>query len=135
LGNTWASNAWAVEFELDDGSLPLTDRFASADVVATVKVESAMEQINLALSKQGRFVSEGVRYGVQVEDVWKGDLAITEDLLFFNVPLDACYKTLTPDTEYLLIATRKSNGELEFKSCDNFVLRSDVSQRIAITTD
>ncbi len=126
----WATAVSAESFTLTEGE-SLQQRVEQADVVAAIKIATAMERINLALSKNGRFVSEGVRYGAEVQEVWKGDLAVAESLIQFNVSLQVCYRTLALDTEYLVLATLGENGELQINSCENFVLRASAPHQYA----
>ncbi|BFM06431.1 hypothetical protein [Halioxenophilus aromaticivorans] len=127
----WPWSVFAQSFSLADGAVPLQQRIDNAEVVAAITVETAMEQINLALSKNGRFVSEGVRYGAVVDEVWKGRLTVGEDLIKFNVSLNNCYKTLALAEEYLVLARLNNSGELAIDSCDDFVLRSTAPRKFA----
>ena len=127
------SLAHGESFTLAQGE-SLNSRIQDAQVVAAIKIATAMERINLALSKNGRFVSEGVRYGAEVEEVWKGDLTVTETLIRFTVSLQDCYKTLVIDTQYLVLAQMADNGELQIDSCDNFVLRASAPRQYAASS-
>lgn len=117
------------------GQTSLQERTDSAEIVAAIRVETAMEQINMALSKNGRFVSEGVRYGVTIEDVWKGVVPERDQLQSFSVSLEKCYKTLAAATEYLVFTQLGENGEFLINSCEDFVLLSEVNAPLAASAD
>lgn len=126
-----ASYSARSEVAFVQGADRVQERMAGAEIVAAIRVDTAMDQINLALSKNGNFVSEGVRYNAAVAEVWKGSVPSEHSYVAFNVPLSACYKTLHTATEYLVFTRLDKNGEFQINACSDFVLLSEVPQQYA----
>ncbi|WP_317930616.1 hypothetical protein [Halioxenophilus sp. WMMB6] len=114
---------------LDDAQL--LERMSTVDLVMAVRVDVALEQINLALSRDGNYVSEGVRYGVTVDAVWKGSPLTEQGLVYFNVPLNKCYRTMLKNSDYLLLVNTADDGTIRIESCDDIVPREVVSDQFA----
>lgn len=95
-----------------------------ADWVATVTVQVVQDLLNPTLSSQGRFASDGVRYGVIVEQLYKGEpnpATDEQELVYFSVPLQVCYHYLQRGGQYLLVATQNSRGQLSVAGCQAMV--------------
>ncbi len=128
---SWAEDVEPTGSELNKDESTIEERLSEADLVLSVRIEVALEQINMALSSRGRFFSEGVRYGANISEVWKGDYPDLEALLYFNVPLSACYRTLEKNTDYLLMVRAPKKGEIQVQSCQDIARRDEVAENIA----
>lgn len=114
----------------EQASTELLARLDNAELVIAIRVEVALEQLNAALSTEGHLFSEGVKYGVNVTEVWKGEFPVPESLVYFEVPLSSCFHTLAKDTDYLLTIEQSHESEIHIRSCEDIVRKEEISDNI-----
>ncbi|MEW5251180.1 hypothetical protein [Microbulbifer discodermiae] len=90
-------------------------RFAAAELVAEVQVNSVHRDIDHALSEPGMVAVLGYVYSAVSQRVWKGRAG---ELIAFRLGLTDCDKKLVQGHRYLIFASADSMGRLQLKSCD-----------------
>ncbi|MEX2961527.1 hypothetical protein [Microbulbifer sp. TYP-18] len=90
-------------------------RFAAAELVAEVQVNSVHRDIDHALSEPGMVAVLGYVYSAVSQRVWKGRAG---ELIAFRLGLTDCDKKLVQGSRYLIFASADSMGRLQLNSCD-----------------
>jgi len=109
-----------------DGGMDVGERFARADWVALVHIESIGHLVNPSLSQAPEMMAvQAFNYRASVLHSWKGEQL---DTIEFRVDLSDCRKRLEVDDEYLVFGFINRHGKPQSFGCADLIPRSQTSQ-------